>query len=68
MVSNALMAGMDGAGIRKVGQGMVLMFLYLLALWDGSSESFDARHVIARVGEVVVTDIETRQRPLVVVL
>ena len=57
------MAGMDGAGVRKVGQGMVLMFLYLLALWDGSSESFDARHVLAIVGEVVIADIETRQRP-----
>ena len=55
---------MDGAGVSKVGHGMVLMFLNLLALRDGSSESFDARHVPAIVCKIVVADIETRQRPL----
>ena len=42
---------------------MVLLFLDLLALWNGTGESFDARHVAAVVGEVVVADIETRHRP-----
>ena len=54
---------MDGAGVNKVGQGMVLVFLYLLALWDSSSQSFNTRHVIAIVCEVVVADIETRHHP-----
>ena len=36
---------------------------YVLALWDRSSKSFNAGHVLAQGGEVVVADIEARQRP-----
>ena len=58
---NALMPEAISA---KVGQGIFWIFMYLLALWDGSSESFDAGHVLAMVGEVVLADIQTRQRPI----
>ena len=42
---------------------MASVFLDLLVLRDGSGESFDARHVFAIVGKVVVADIETHHRP-----
>ena len=56
----------------KVGQGIFLVFLHLLALRNSSRESFDAGHVrypsagprILVSSEVVAANIQTRQRPL----
>ena len=55
-----------------MGQGIFLMFLRLLALRNGSSESLDAGHVrysvavlIRALSKVVATDIQTRQRPII---
>ena len=70
MVSNALMVRCVSA---KVGQGIFLMFLHLLALRNGSSESLDAGHVrypfrftvVVVSSEAVVADIETRQCPVI---
>ena len=58
----------------KVGQGIILVFLHLLAHGNGRRESFDAGHVrypftiaiyvLAHVSpEVIRADIQTRQRP-----
>ena len=58
---NALMARRISA---KVGQGIFLVFLYLLALGNDGSESFDAGHVRYPVAVfIVAADIQTRQRP-----
>ena len=64
---NALMA----RWISGVGQGMVWMFLYLLALWDDSSESLDAGHVgypfsfavVPALSEAIGADVQRCQRP-----
>ena len=52
--------------ISGVGQGMVWLVLYLLAIWYGSSESFDAGHVRYQVvpfvlafSKAVAADIQT---------
>ena len=48
----------------KVGQGIFLVFLHLLALGNSSSESFDAGHVRYPVAVfIVAADIQTRQCP-----
>ena len=64
---NALMAEAISA---KVGQGIFLMFLHLLALRNGRSKSLDAGYVrypvaifILALSKAVATDIQTRQRP-----
>ena len=60
-VANALMAK-NISGV--VLSGLFWKFVYLLALGDSSSESFNAGHVVAIVCEVIVADIETRHRPV----
>ena len=55
----------------KVGQGIFLVFMHLLALGESSSESFDAAHVgypfifvvVPGSSEAVGAQIQTRQRP-----
>ena len=62
----------DGKVNIRGRTGVEWAFLYLLALWDGSSESFDAGHVrypsagrrIIVPSEAVVAHIQACQRPL----
>ena len=56
----------------KVGQGIFLVFLHLLAVGKSSRQSFDAAHVgypgtffVKGSSEAVATDIEARQCPVI---